>query len=232
MLARCPHCSKALKIPQEHLDQVLACPTCRKSFVVPSPVVQTPPVIVPKPVRIPRHTLRKILAAICRWLARPWTAWVEIERKEVERIRKEAEQRQLVAAQREAERERKHQQWLTILHREMAFIPTVDAAMNAVRAFDKLTAMIGSLGQLGPAGFNEGEFNSTVWTMFTNLRHQSLETVPTLARSPCVYPERLYGRVEQDQGVPAVQRKARCSVHHCNGANYIGGDWQRNRFAM
>jgi hypothetical protein len=52
--------------------------------------------------------------------------------------------------------------------------------MKAVRAFEKLTAMIESGCQLGPAGFNEGEFNSTICTMWTNLRHQSLETVPTL----------------------------------------------------
>jgi DnaJ-domain-containing protein 1 len=146
-------------------------------------------VVPPRP-NIFRHALlaiRKLLASIHSGASRVRNGFAQVRRAAAERrrqaaeqIRKEAEQRQLVAAQREAERARKHRQWLTTLHREMASVPTDGAAMKAVRAFDKLTAMIGSLCQLGPAGFNEGEFNSTICTMWTNLQHQSLETVPTL----------------------------------------------------
>jgi hypothetical protein len=56
----------------------------------------------------------------------------------------------------------------------MASVPTDGAAMKAVRAFGKLTAMIESGCQLGPAGFNEGEFNSTICTMWTNFRHPDI----------------------------------------------------------
>ena len=189
MLTRCPHCSKAIKILPEHLDEVVYCPACRTSLVVKSPIVQPPPVIAAAP-NIARRAflvIRKILAWMNSGVSRVQNGFAQVRRASAERrrraaeqIRKEAEQRQLVAAQREAERARKHRQWLTTLHREMASVPDDGAAMKAVHAFDKLTAMIGSLCQLGPGGFNEGEFNSTICTMWTNLQHPSLATVPTL----------------------------------------------------
>ncbi len=60
MLTRCPHCSKAIKISQEHLDEVVYCPACRRSLVVKSPIVRAPPVVVPPPVKIPYRTIRTI----------------------------------------------------------------------------------------------------------------------------------------------------------------------------
>lgn len=193
-LFRCPHCSQSIKVPSVHLGKRVACPSCKKAIVCSS--ASRPPSPSEQETEDDLRLIRMIVLAVPRGIAwiwatlsriasRMWNAYLEHRRKAAERYqeelelrRQEREQRQLIAAQQEAERARKHRQWLTTLHREMASAPS--AAMEAFHAFTKLITMIDSLCQLGPAGFNEGEFNSTICTMWTNLRHQSLETVPTL----------------------------------------------------
>ena len=190
MLTRCPHCSKAIRISEEHLDEIVYCPACRKSLVVSSPVVQPPPDVVPPPAKISYRTiraLRTILTAIHSRVLRLRSAFAEHRRKVAERQRQEEErqqqetkQRQLVAAQREAERQRRHETWLREINREIAAVAENTPAAEAMVAGEQMAAMVLAARELGPMGFNDGKFSLWAQQLWSGLQHPSLRQLPTL----------------------------------------------------
>ncbi len=113
-------------------------------------------------------------------MLRLWEAFAEHRRKAAERQQQEFEQYRLGRAQEEAERQRRHETWLCEINREIAAAAENTPAAEALVAGERMATMVLATREIGPMGFNDGQFSLWAQQLWSGLQHPSLRRLPAL----------------------------------------------------